>query len=76
MKKRGFTLQKILFSIDGTKPIRKCKKKHYEYSQSDMVWYWDESDEDYYLEVPRNGQKTYTLKSGYKARYKVVMDNC
>lgn len=65
---RNFTVQKVLFSNDGSRPIRKCKKHVYEYNESDMVWYRDDTDESYYMEKPKNGEKTFTLKNEYHAR--------
>lgn len=64
---RNFTVQKVLFSNDGTMPILKCRKRVYKYNESDMVWYRDDTDESY-MEKPKNGEKTYTLKNGYHAR--------
>ena len=28
------------------------KGKHYTWNDADCVYYWDESDDDYYMEIP------------------------
>lgn len=71
---KGFTIQRILISRDGTLPMRKCAKHHYTWSESDLIYYNDESDEDWFDDVPVNGEYTFCFKLGYKARLKVVVD--
>ena len=65
---KRFSVQKILFMNDGTRPMKKCKTHIFEYNVDDMVWYCEDTDEIMYMEKPENGKKTYTLKTGYHAR--------
>lgn len=68
----NFSVQKVFFTNDGTRPMKKGKMHIYEYSADDMVWYRD-TDEVCYMDVPKNGEKVFTLKAGYHARICVKM---
>ena len=72
--RKGFTVTKVYFSNDGTKPMIKCKPHHYEWHNYDWVYYRDDTDENWYMDVPRNGAITCSLKLGYHARLMVKMD--
>ena len=67
----GFTRQKVYFGNDG---IKKCRPIHYTWNDEDCVYYSDDTDEDFYMEVPQNGIKTYSLKIGHTARVLIRVD--
>lgn len=63
-----FTVQKVFISNDGSKPMIFGKTKVYEYNKDDMLYYNEDTDEDWYMEKPMNGKKSLSLKLGYHAR--------
>ncbi|MBO7691162.1 MAG: hypothetical protein J6T10_00830 [Methanobrevibacter sp.] len=67
-KRRNFKTQKVYISNDGTKPMLFCKVQKWEWNASDLLWYHEDTDESWYMERPKNGQKAYSLKAGYHAR--------
>lgn len=68
----GFTRQRIYFGNDG---ITKCKPIHYTWDDSDCVYYNDDTDNDFYMEVPKNGAKAYSLKLRHTSRILIRLDN-
>ena len=70
----GFTIRKVLFDRQGNEPYKICKQKHYTWDETDLLYYSDEIDDDYYMEIPKNGEKRLTLKLGKTARQMVILD--
>ena len=71
----GFTIRKVLFDRQGNKPYKLCNNsEHYTWNETDLLYYSDEIDGEYYMEIPENGTKTYTLKEGKTARQMVILD--
>ena len=71
----GFTIRKVLFDRQGNEPYKLCKhSEHYTWDETDLLYYSDEIDGDYYMEIPKNGEKRLTLKLGKTARALVILD--
>ena len=70
----GFTIRKVLFDKQGKEPYKICKEKHYTWDETDLLYYYDETDDDTYMEIPSNGETWYTLKEGKTARVLVILD--
>lgn len=72
---KGFTITKVYFNKQGNeKYYVSTKEHHYTWHEEDLVYYSDIIDGRYYMEVPRNGSKTFSLKLGFSCRLKVVLD--
>ena len=71
----GFTIRKVLFDRQGNEPYKLCKhSEHYTWDETDLLYYSDEIDGEYYMEIPKNGATWYTLKEGKTARALVILD--
>lgn len=67
----GFTLQKVYIRRDGTERyIVSDKVKTFMYNEECELFFEDgDSTKAGFSYIPVNGQKTYSLKAGYKTRY-------
>ena len=70
----GFTTQKVLFDRRGNEGYKICKPMHYSWNEEDLLYYSDDIDGEYYIEIPKNGEKRLTLKLGKTARVLVILD--
>ena len=71
----GFTIKKVLFDKQGKEPYKICKRSdHYTWDEIDLLYYWDESDDDMYMEIPKNGFRCSTLREDKTARALVILD--
>lgn len=70
----GFTIRKVFFDRKGNEPYKICKQEHYTWDENDLVYYSDDIDGKYYMEIPKNGEKRLSLKLGKTARVLVVLD--
>ena len=71
----GFTIKKVLFDRQGNEPYKICKhSEHYTWDETDLLYYSDEIDGEYYMEIPSNGATWYTLKEDKTARALVILD--
>ena len=71
----GFTIRKVLFDKQCKEPYKICKhSEHYTWDETDLLYYSDEIDGEYYMEIPKNGVTWYTLKEGKTARALVILD--
>ena len=70
----GFTIRKVLFDKQGCESYKVCKPMHYSWNEKDLLYYSDDIDGEYYMEIPENGKKRLTLKIGKTARTLVILD--
>ena len=71
----GFTIRKVLFDKQGKEPYKICKHSdHYTWDEIDLLYYWDDADDDMYEEIPKNGFRCSTRKEGKTARALVILD--
>ena len=70
----GFTTQKVLFDRRGNEGYKICKPMHYSWNEDASLYYSDDIDGEYYIEIPKNGEKRLTLKLGKTARVLVILD--
>lgn len=65
--KRCLLIKKVYFSNDGLKPIIIGNPHIFNYTETDEMCMRNDMDE-IVCGLPKNGDKTFTLKSGYHAR--------
>lgn len=70
----GFTTYRVVISRQGKVKYKLTRKKHYLWNNDDMVYYNDDTDEDYYMEIPKNGRKLFSLSESGKERLLVKLD--
>ena len=71
----GFTIRKVLFDKQGKEPYKICKRSyHYTWDEIDLLYYWDEADDDMYTEIPKNGFRCPTLREDKTVRALVILD--
>ena len=71
----GFTIRKVLFDKQGKEPYKICKhSEHYTWDEIDLLYYWDEADDDMYMEIPKNGFRCPTLREDKTVRALVILD--
>ena len=71
---KGFTARRVIQRRDNSKPYYIGRAKHYTWNDEDMVYYNDDVDDDYFMEAPKNGVRTYTMMNNMKARLLVKID--
>lgn len=72
---KGFTTYRVIINRQGKEKYRLTNKKHYTWNNDDMVYYNDDTDEDYFMEIPKNGKRLIVLsKMYYRSRLLVKLD--
>lgn len=71
---KGFSVTNCFKSKTGNEGFIFGKTKHYLWNDMDCVYYNDDTDEDFYFEVPKNGEKKLSLKYNYERRILVRLD--
>lgn len=67
----GFMLYKVIFSDSGYQIF---KRGHYTWNDRDCLYYNDDTDENFFNIIPKNGLKALTLKRNAKGRLLVKLD--
>ena len=65
---KKFSIQNIFFRKDGSRNYIVGVPKTYIWNDEDCLYYNEDSDEDWFDEVPSNGRKCISFKIGYNRR--------
>lgn len=58
---KGFTVYTVYIDKRGLEAYKLGKGKHYTWNDEDCLYYYDESDEEYYDGIPVNGRRKIIL---------------
>ena len=73
MVESGFSITAVLFGDNGYKV---CKSIHYTWNDEDCVYYNDDVDGDFYMEIPKLTGKFLCKRKDFNyKRYMVKLDN-
>lgn len=65
---KQFTVRRVYFDKTGKKPYHFGSMRLYEFHKDDNVYYNINSDEDYFMEIPKNGKKVLSLRINSECR--------
>ena len=71
---KGFTIRKVIFTNDGREHLKIGKEEHFFWCEKDLVYYSDDIDGKYRMDIPLNGIKVLTDKKSCHARLLVKLD--